>query len=152
MPTTTINERLKITIDEKLTAIDTDERYNEYIDEIYQEQIDAIPFLMGARASKLFEENDPIAYRCGKNDWEDGASRDGEWVTIDNGDKYYERKEVEDVRDELADEMERDLEAWKEEDESERAKVHTFDVVWEYDTPEELEAAIEAIRGEDFDS
>ena len=49
------------------------ELYDETINEVWNEKVEEISFLFGVDASELFEEHDPIAYRCGFNDWLDGA-------------------------------------------------------------------------------
>lgn len=84
----------------ELTAIDTDTLYDDMLDECYSFESVGGPFAH-MQPSRVLEEVDPIAYRCGKNDWEDGESRD-QWTDIDG--TYYDRREVDALRETWDDE------------------------------------------------
>lgn len=43
--------------------------YDEFLEELYRDQLDKIHFLCGARAGRLMREIDPTMYNCGFNDW-----------------------------------------------------------------------------------
>ena len=96
-----IEKRLEARVAEELTAIDTETLYDEMLDECYSFESVGGPFA-GMSPSRVLAEVDPVAYRCGKNYWEDGASRD-DWEEI--GGEYYDRREVEELRDEVTDEL-----------------------------------------------
>jgi len=46
--------------------------YDQMLDECYSDQLENITFIHLSSASRLLSEYDPIAYRCGFNDWLDG--------------------------------------------------------------------------------
>jgi len=46
--------------------------YDEMLDECYSDQLESITFIHLSSVSRLLSEYDPIAYRCGFNDWLDG--------------------------------------------------------------------------------
>lgn len=97
-----IEKRLAERVADELTAIDTQTLYNEMLDECYSFASVGGPFA-SMRPHQVLEEVDPTAYRCGKNDWEDGESRDS-WEEIDG--EYYDRREVEELRDQITEEIE----------------------------------------------
>ena len=93
--TTEIERRVEAKVKEELTAIDTEQRYDDMLDECYSfKSVGGIFAHM--LPSRVLEEMDPIAYRCGKNDWEDSESQD-QWEEIDG--EYYDRDEVQKIRD-----------------------------------------------------
>jgi len=94
---TRLEDRTEARVKEELTAIDTETLYRSMLDEVYSFASVGGPFESMSPA-RVLEEVDPVAYRCGKNDWEDGESR-GQWEEID-GD-YYDRSEVEAIREEV---------------------------------------------------
>lgn len=94
---TEIEKRLAERVTDDLTAIDTTTLYDEMLDECYSfESVGGIFASMSP--SRVLAEVDPTAYRCGKNDWEDGESR-AQWEEIDG--EYYDRTEVEQLRDDI---------------------------------------------------
>jgi len=46
--------------------------YDQMLDECYSDQLENITFIHLSSASNLLSEYDPIAYRCGFNDWLNG--------------------------------------------------------------------------------
>jgi len=110
-----IEKRLALRVVEDLTAIDTESLYDQMLDECYSfESVGGI--FAGMSPSRVLAEVDPTAYRCGKNDWEDGESRD-QWEEIDGS--YYDRAEVAELREEIEAEIDDEIEA--EEAEAEEA-------------------------------
>lgn len=85
-----------------LKPVDTDERYNDMLDEIYSLESVGGPFAH-MQASRVLKEVDPIAYRCGKNDW-----MDGEDIREFDG-KEYDGRDLDNARDEAADELDSEL-------------------------------------------
>lgn len=72
-------------IKEEGTAIDTDEMYDDLLDECYE------PFKIGEleySPSDVLKNVDPIAYRTGKHDYLDGLVQDGQLVCLDG--TYYQ--------------------------------------------------------------
>ena len=69
----------------------TDDKYEEFLDEVYGEvSVCGITFDAGRILRKL----DPIAFRCGKNDYE--SMLDPIWVCGECGEEYDEEWEAED--------------------------------------------------------
>ena len=97
-----IEKRLAERVADELTTIDTEALYDEMLDECYSFASVGGPFA-SMSPSRVLAEVDPVAYRCGKNDWEDAESRD-RWEEIDG--EYYDRREVEELRDQITDEIE----------------------------------------------
>lgn len=73
-----------------------DQEYRDYIDEFNTVEIMGMSYT----ASMVLEEIDPIAYRCGFNDWLDSE----EWDEFD-GD-YMKRDDIEKVEEEYKDYLE----------------------------------------------
>ena len=88
-------------IQEELTPIDMDQRYDDMLDELY-------PELFGLLPSRILKECDPIQYNCGFSDWED--SELNETVVEVNG-EYYDKAEVDELEDSLDEEDEAQAEA-----------------------------------------
>lgn len=98
MKTETIENLLNHVISE-CTQIDREARFDEMLDECYSFESIGGPFAHMSPASVL-KECDPIAYRCGVNDWEDSQG----WVEIDGN--YYESDEVEKARESFVEDLE----------------------------------------------
>ena len=78
-------------IKEQLTPVDTEELYDQMLDECYGDFMNTYP------ASRTLQEVDPIAYNCGLNDYIDGL----ELYELDG--EYYEQSEVDELIEELED-------------------------------------------------
>lgn len=90
-------------ITDNCNAIDADARYREMLDECYSfKSVGGI--FANMLPSRVLEECDPIAFRCGFNDYLDGE----EWVEID-GEYYESRDDVEKARDEFIDELDSEM-------------------------------------------
>lgn len=81
------------------TPIDREARFSDMIDELYSFDSVGGPFAC-MTPSKVLLEMDPVAFRCGVNDYEDSEG----WIEIDG--EYYDRKEVGAVCDDFADDVE----------------------------------------------
>lgn len=79
-------------IAEELTPIETEGRYREFLDEVYGE-IDVCGYKYDA--GRLLELIDPVAFRCGMNDWIDSECSDDRLVEV-NG-EFYATDEVEEI-------------------------------------------------------
>lgn len=68
-----------------LSDYDLHERYDELLDEICP-----TTKIAGRedQTSRALKEMDPVAYRCGFNDWLDAQVKDGVLIETDN-DEYY---------------------------------------------------------------
>ena len=78
---------------ESLTPVDTDEMYDCWLRDCYSETVNVCGFEMDP--VQILRELDPVAYRCGKSDWEaDFADNDELYFTID-GTTYYEVSDIE---------------------------------------------------------
>ncbi len=89
---------LETRIADDLAELDVSRMYDDMLNECYDFAEVGGPFSY-MLASKILSECDPVAYRCGFNDWLDGE----ELVEID--DEYYYQREAEAVKDGLIDEL-----------------------------------------------
>ena len=96
-----LEERLSECVREELRTIDAERAYDDMLDECYDLSRVGGPFECMS-ASRVLRECDPVAYRCGLNDYTD-SMRD-EWEEID-GD-YYDKGEVDDIRERIESEIE----------------------------------------------
>lgn len=81
---------------------DMDAAYREALDEIYSFKSVGGPFAC-MQPSRVLEECDPTAYRCGFSDW-----LDSEEVT-EIGDEHFDSKELEDIREQVADALDSEI-------------------------------------------
>ena len=81
---------------------DMDAAYREMLDECYSFKSVGGPFAC-MQPSRVLEECDPTAFRCGFNDW-----LDSEEVT-EIGDEYFDSKELEDIREQVADALDSEI-------------------------------------------
>ena len=105
------------------TPIDTEAAYDSMLDDCYSLSSVGGPF-SNMSASSVLKEVDPIAYRCGKVDYEDAEG----WIEI--GNDYYDKSHVESAVEEFVDglkselsEMEEELESLQSEDEPDTEEV-----------------------------
>ena len=94
MTTDEIDREVERRVEAELTSINTEELYDQMLDDCYSfKPVGGIFALM--EPHRVLAEMDPIAYRCGVNDYEDSLRDEYECVN----DLYYDRKEVQDIRD-----------------------------------------------------
>jgi len=80
----------------ELTPVDTDALYRDMLDDCYSfECVGGIFAPM--QPSRVLEHVDPVAFRCGMNDFEDSLRDDYEEIN----ENFYDRGEVQDIRDEV---------------------------------------------------
>lgn len=91
-----IEKKLIERVEDELSEIDMEKRYDEMLDECSE----CCATCRNYGASRILKEMDPVAYRCGFNDWLDGEVRGNRDLTEIN-EKVYEASEVQDIRDEL---------------------------------------------------
>jgi len=91
--TSKIIETMLAHIEGECPKIDTDKAYDDMLDECSE----CCSMCKQFGASRILAELDPIAYRCGKNDWLDGQS--DQWTEINW--EYYETREVDKAKDEF---------------------------------------------------
>lgn len=138
-----IIQELHDKVKDDLTELDVHRMYDDFLDECCSLSDVGGPFTY-MLASKILSECDPVAYRCGFNDWLDGESLyevDGE---------YYHGSDLEGIKDELIDELENDisdheddLETLDEEDEPEEVAITSGHIA-------ELEELIAKLRKYSF--
>lgn len=92
----TIDEQVNARVIDELTPIDMEARFNDMLDECYSFDAVGGPFA-SMQPSRVLLECDPVAHRCGVNDYADGE-RDN--ATEIYGD-YYDTDEVQAIRDEV---------------------------------------------------
>jgi hypothetical protein len=91
-------------IADELTPIDREERFREMLDDSGTVTVAGMEFW----PSRIIEEMDPTAFRCGVNDYADGEA----WVEV--GTNTYEQDKCEELKEEFVSELESrvsDLEA-----------------------------------------
>lgn len=96
------HELLMAAVKEDGQPRDMDAAYREALDEIYSFKSVGGPFAC-MQPSRVLEECDPTAYRCGFSDW-----LDSEEVT-EIGDEYFDSKELEDIQEQVADAMDSEI-------------------------------------------
>ena len=89
-------------ITDECKAVDREERFDALLDDCYDFSKVGGPF-EHMSPSTVLKECDPIAYRCGVNDYADGEG----WLEI--GGDYYESSDVEEARESFVDELESEL-------------------------------------------
>jgi hypothetical protein len=100
-----VNKTIQAIMDD-LRPVDGDKMYDDMLDDVYSFEEVGGPFAYFL-PSKVLEEMDPTAYRCGKADFLD-SQRD-EYVTFD-GETFFDRRKVENAIDETIAEAESVLE------------------------------------------
>lgn len=93
-------ERMLDHIAEECTPIDREQRFRDALDEIYSFESVGGPFAH-MQPSKVLEEIDPVAFRCGVNDYTD--SQDTYEIDGETYDQYEVDKAKQSYIDELAD-------------------------------------------------
>ena len=89
-------------VHDDLVELNVSDMYDEMLDECYDMSEVGGPF-SHLLASRVLEQCDPIAYRCGFNDWLDGEN----FFEVD--DEYYHSTDLERVKDELISNLEDEI-------------------------------------------
>lgn len=87
-------------IKDELTPINLEELYRELLDESGAVEVGGLSFM----PSDIIEKLDPVAFRCGVNDYADSLINDTITDEIDG--EYYDLREVQDIVDEVEAELE----------------------------------------------
>lgn len=94
-----IQAELQKRVKAELDPIDIDQRYRDFLDEIYPEvKIGDSRY----SPSRIVEELSPTDFRCGKVDWIDSEIKNGVLSEEIDG-EYYNAEEVENIRGEIED-------------------------------------------------
>jgi hypothetical protein len=94
-----VQAELEKRVKAELDPIDTEQRYRDFLDEIYPEvKIGDSRY----SPSRIVEELSPTDFRCGKVDWIDSEIRDGS-ISEEIDGEYYDAEEVENIRSEIED-------------------------------------------------
>jgi hypothetical protein len=103
----TDDERLSERVKAELENIDMDARYVDMLDECYSFNSVGGPFAHMSPA-RVLKEVDPVAYRCGFNDWEDSELRDSRDIEEypEGSGEVYNKTELDKLREEVSDEIE----------------------------------------------
>jgi len=97
----TIKEKAEKRIAEELDPVDLEQLYRDMLDECEPEvRVAGLSFC----ASRIVEELDPVAFRCGVNDYADGLVNDS--ITEEINGNHYDLREAQDIVDEVECEME----------------------------------------------
>jgi hypothetical protein len=112
--TETVIDRLEQHIADECTRIDREAQFDAMLDECYSFDKVGGPFAH-MLPSRVLKELDPVAYRCGVNDYEDSC----EWVEV--GGEYYDGSEADKAKDEFVDNLESEISDLEAEIETEEA-------------------------------
>ena len=113
-------QRIIDRVNEELTAVDLEISFADMLNECYNFELVGGPFSSMTPADVL-KEVDPIAFRCGASDHSDNYEEiDGE---------YYDRDEVEAIRDEIDEEIEAEEAAEAEDEEADADETEDDDVL-----------------------
>jgi hypothetical protein len=94
-----VQAELEKRVKAELDPIDTEQRYRDFLDEIYPEvKIGDSRY----SPSRIVEELSPTDFRCGKVDWIDSEIRNGS-ISEEIDCEYYDAEEVENIRSEIED-------------------------------------------------
>lgn len=94
-----MNTPLENKILETLSPIDVEEAYREMLDDCYETvEVGGLSFC----PSRVVEELDPTAFRCGMSDYADSMS--DQWIEV-CGD-YYDLDKIMEIRDDIVSELE----------------------------------------------
>lgn len=97
----TLKEKAEKRIVAELEPVDIEQLYRDMLDELHPEvKVAGLSFC----ASCIVEELDPIAFRCGVNDYADSLVNDT--LTEEINGNYYDLKEAEYIVDEVEAEIE----------------------------------------------
>ena len=97
----TIKEKAEKRIVAELDPVDLEQLYRDMLDECEPEvKVAGLSFC----ASRIVEELDPVAFRCGVNDYADGLVNDS--ITEEINGNHYDLREAQDIIDEVECEME----------------------------------------------
>jgi hypothetical protein len=108
-------------VKDNCTEIDREARFDDFLNEHFSFRTVGGPFDHMV-PSQVLKEMDPTAYRCGVNDYMDGED------TYEIDGETYDRKEVEEARDEFVEELELELSALEDDlSEVEEDDQDTFD-------------------------
>ena len=124
-----IEKELREAIHAGCTQIDREQRFRDMLDECYSFKGVGGPF-EHMTPSRVLEECDPTAFRCGVNDYED----DEDWVEIDGN--YYARPDVEGAVKDFVDGLEDEKTDAENEDDQ--------------DEVERIDALIKAVQAVEF--
>lgn len=84
---------IKYILQEELTAIDTDEIFEDSIRSCYPETTQV--GWMTVDTIDLMKSHDPISWRIAKDEYIDSLEQDEEIISLDDGSNYYWRHELE---------------------------------------------------------
>lgn len=137
-----MNTKLKEIIIQNLERINVEQQYDYLLDECYSfKSVGGIFAHMSP--SRVLQECDPVAYRCGWSDYIDAQ----EWVEI-SGD-YYDRSDCENQREKLFDDMDAQKDELTEKRETmETHKLHLVDQADYQKAIDAINVQIEEISGD----
>ena len=101
-----ILDQWRIRIEDQCDKVDMEAMFSDMLDDCYSFEAVGGPFAHMS-PSKVLQELDPVAFRCGLNDYADSV-RD-EYVELSNG--HYRIEDCKPIQDEIADEWEADIES-----------------------------------------
>lgn len=84
-------------ISEELTAVNTEEAFEESVRGCYDESVKVLWLDLDAVA--VAKEMDPVSWRIAVGEWEDSEASEGSILTFDNGSTYYWTHDVEQLLD-----------------------------------------------------
>lgn len=112
-----ILDQWRTRIESDCDKVDMEQRFRDMLDECYSFEAVGGPFAHMS-PSKVLAELDPIAFRCGLNDYADSV-RD-EYVELSSG--YYRIEDCKEVQGEIAAELDTEIEDLRENETDEDSK------------------------------
>lgn len=123
-------------------TIDREERYRTFLDDTNEV---VVVGGLSFTPSRVIEELDPIAFRCGVSDYEDSEG----WVEVDG--EYYDKSDCEGKKTELDDKLNADLSMKEEElEELEKTSDDLEDIKELKREIDEINAAIATLKSHSF--
>lgn len=98
---TQLDELIEEAIVKELKPIDVEERFRSFLDEVWGD-VNICGYIYST--SRILEEVDPVAFRCGCNDWVD--SKTGDTFTEEIRGEIYDFSEAEEIRERIEEEQE----------------------------------------------
>lgn len=112
----TVIERLETQIANDCTKVNREEAFDNMMDEVYSFEKVGGPFAHMS-PSRVLKEMDPVAHRCGVNDYADGE----EWVEVDG--ETYTQNDAEEIKESFVAEIERERDEKAEEVEEKESEL-----------------------------
>lgn len=86
---------VKSILEAELTPVDLNEEFEEHVRQCYPETIQV--GWMALDTVSVMKDQDPISWSCAQSEWESVESDEGNIVSFDGGNTYYNRHDLENL-------------------------------------------------------